>query len=69
MPDIGEMSEAETFLNFFFCTQKCPLLQQAATTEKSKSTILTDTLEKNKIAVAPPNNFGFKTWEILILQK
>ena len=68
-PDIWEMSGAETFLILFLRTQKCPPLQNAATTEKSQVHHANRHTRKKVIVVAPQNNFVFMTSKILILQK
>jgi len=46
VPDIGEMSEAETFLNFISLHPKVSSATKGSNNQKSKSTILTDTQKK-----------------------
>jgi len=47
VPDIGEISEAETFLNFVSLHPKVSSTTKGSKNKKSESTILTDTPEKS----------------------
>jgi len=69
VPDIGEMSEAETSLNFIFLHPKVSTTTKGSNKIKIQVNRTNRHSRQKEIVVAPQNNFIFKTSEILILQK
>ena len=69
VPDFGEMSEAETFLNFISLHPKVSSTAIGSNNRKFQVHHINRHPTTKETVVAPQNNFVFKTSEILILQK